>query len=359
MRYIATNSDAAISGEYGRRLVFYLSMEEYSASAMQDINEAFFLWQVPPTVIFGRNQVMEAEVNLPYCKENNVNLFRRKSGGGCVYSDDGNIMFSYVTDSTNVAETFDIYLDKLSKMLQSLGLDAYRSGRNDIMISGKKVSGNAFYKLPNRSIVHGTLLFNSDFEALQNAITPSSAKIGSKGVASVRQHVGNIKEFLEDLNPDEVSSKQYELATRCTDIKEFKKYVIEYFSEGDSPIIMTEKDIQGVEEIEKTYLDPNFLHGKKHQYDACFKKKLEGVGEFIVDLSLNGKEIQSIHVSGDYFPVVDLDDSINNTLDNELITRLKGVENAKENVEKALDGLDFGKYILNLTTEKFLSIIFN
>ena len=161
-----------------RLLVFYLAMEEYVPRILGQLpgpkgsHEAFFTWQVPPTVIFGRNQVMEAEINLEYCREHKVNLFRRKSGGGCVYADLGNIMISYITDSTDVAFNFDRYLQRLTLILRKAGLNAERSGRNDILVNGRKVSGNAFFHKPEASIVHGTMLYDSDFEALTSAITP-------------------------------------------------------------------------------------------------------------------------------------------------------------------------------------------
>ena len=94
------------------RLVFYLAMEEYIAKETS-LKEAFFLWQVPPTVIFGRNQVMEAEVNLSWCEENKVRVYRRKSGGGCVYSDEGNLMLSYISPSKHTQEVFQEFLEQL------------------------------------------------------------------------------------------------------------------------------------------------------------------------------------------------------------------------------------------------------
>ena len=160
-----------------RRLIFYLSMEEFAAREMD--GEAFFLWQVSPTVIFGRNQLMEAEVNVPFCREHGIKMFRRKSGGGCVYSDWGNIMVSYIVKGEDVTATFNTFLQRLASALRDIGVDATVSGRNDIQIGGRKVSGNAFYKVPGKSIVHGTLLFASDFERMQQAITPSAVKLQS------------------------------------------------------------------------------------------------------------------------------------------------------------------------------------
>jgi len=124
-----------------RRLSFYLAMEEYVARNL-DLEECFFMWQVHPTVIFGRNQLMENEVNLKYVREKGIEVYRRKSGGGCVYADLSNIMFCYITKDFNVGFTFDAYLRRVAHLLQQLGVPAVASGRNDILIHEKKVSGS-------------------------------------------------------------------------------------------------------------------------------------------------------------------------------------------------------------------------
>ena len=246
------------AGEQGRRLVFYLAMEEYLSQHLEELvghktapgapMEAFFIWQVPPTVIFGRNQVMEAEVNLPYCRGRGIATWRRKSGGGCVYADWGNVMCSYVTDATDVAFTFDRYLRRVALTLRRLGLDADRSGRNDILVGGRKVSGNAFFRKGDTSIIHGTMLFDSDFAELERAITPSTEKIASKGIASVRQRVTNVRAELEAVgHPMDLEAfKRFILADLCTD-----------------EVVLTEADMAGIEAIEEDYLDPDFIRGSK------------------------------------------------------------------------------------------------
>ena len=100
-----------------KRLTYYLAMEEYVARHM-DSDDYFFMWQVTPTVIFGRNQLIQNEVNLEYCQQHNINTFRRKSGGGCVYADMNNIMFSYITIDENVSLTFGKYIDMVATMLR-------------------------------------------------------------------------------------------------------------------------------------------------------------------------------------------------------------------------------------------------
>ena len=104
---------------------------------------------------------MENEINFDYVRSHRIEYYRRKSGGGCVYADFSNIMFSYITDDFNVSFTFDRYLQLIAHTLNKLGVKAVASGRNDITVDGKKVSGNAFYRTSGRSIVHGTMLFDT------------------------------------------------------------------------------------------------------------------------------------------------------------------------------------------------------
>ena len=144
-----------------------------------------FVWQTGPTVIYGRNQILENEVNLAYCKEHGVEIVHRKSGGGCVYSDMGNIMISCVSNHGEASIVFDRYLSQMTDLLCRLGVQAEKSGRNDILVNGKKVSGNAFRQLPNKSIVHGTLLYSTDFDALEQALLPPVEKLQRHGVESV------------------------------------------------------------------------------------------------------------------------------------------------------------------------------
>lgn len=218
-----------------RSLAFWLAMEEFVAKSVDE--EAFFVWRVAPTVIIGRNQVLEAEVNLDYCRRNGVKIVRRKSGGGCVYADRDNIMISYVSRRGDVAEIFERYLSALTSCLCSLGLKAEKSGRNDILVEGRKVSGNAFHQLPDRSIVHGTLLYNTDFDALEEAIRPPVEKLLRHGVASVRQRVGNLRDYLD---PAIVGS-----------IHALESHLVDYFSDGT--LSLSADDLCVIEEMASAY----------------------------------------------------------------------------------------------------------
>ena len=212
-----------------RSLAFYLAMEEYMAGTSSD--DVFFVWRVSPPVIIGRNQDLEAEVNLEYCRKNAVKVVRRKSGGGCVYSDKGNIMISCVSRRGEAADVFDRYLTSLTECLRSLGLKAEKSGRNDVLIEGRKISGNAFQQLPSRSIVHGTLLYDTDFSALEKAIRPPVEKLERHGIASVRQRVANLREYLG--GPDVAA------------VEEIEEYLTGWFCDGE--IVLDDNDVREIE----------------------------------------------------------------------------------------------------------------
>ena len=221
-------------------LAFYLAMEEFVARKIE--GEAFFVWRVWPTVIFGRNQVLENEVNLEYCRSHGVEIVQRKSGGGCVYSDKGNIMISYISERGVVSEVFDRYLSGLTECLRSLGLRAEKSGRNDILVDGRKVSGNAFHQLPDRSIVHGTLLYSTDLEALTEAIRPPVEKLERHGVQSVRQRVMNVADIVSQLPEPHDALKSVEA---------LESFIVEYFTNDE--ICLTDDDISSIEQLSEQY----------------------------------------------------------------------------------------------------------
>ena len=195
-----------------RQLPFYLAMEEYVARTLPPA-DYFFMWQVAPTVIFGRNQVIDNEVNVAYCHEHGINIFRRKSGGGCVYADRQNLMLSFVTPETNVGLAFNRYVGMLQLVLRKLGVEAVGTSHNDVLIDGCKVSGTASYHLPTASIVHGTLLYDTQMEHMLNAITPGPEKLEAKGIQSVRQRITLLKDHVT-LSLDEL--KDFIRQTLCT-----------------------------------------------------------------------------------------------------------------------------------------------
>lgn len=223
-----------------RHLSFYLAMEEYVARHFGDESDLFFMWQVRPSVIFGRHQVMENEVNLAYCREHGIEVYRRKSGGGCVYADRNNVMMSYVCTGDNVGFVFNRFINMLLLVLRKLGVEATGTSHNDVMIGDRKVSGTAFYQLPGRSIVHATMLYDTDMENMLGAITPSQEKLQKKGIQSVRQRITLLKDHIS------------------LDIESFKAFVRETLCQGE--LQLTADDVAAIEQLEQSYLSDDFIH---------------------------------------------------------------------------------------------------
>lgn len=237
-----------------KRLVWYLAAEEYFAKHIHTLQQGFgiglgevlFTWIVPPTVIFGRHQVMQNEVNLAYCAQNGIAMYRRKSGGGCVYADEGNLMISYISTSTHSEQVFQYYLDRMSDCLLQMGYAAVKSTHNDIMVGECKVSGNACFALPQATIVHGTMLYNVNFDTLQEAITPSQEKLAKHGVESVRQRVTNLRCVA---NGD------------CGEtIQDLAQKIQDYWC--NQIYTPTKEELQKIDEIEQEYLDPDFIQSR-------------------------------------------------------------------------------------------------
>lgn len=177
----------------GLPLTEYLQKEQ---DLVKEVKEpTLFTWIVSPTVIYGHHQSAEVEVNEAYCREHGIAVVQRKSGGGCVYADRGNLMLSFVTPNTHSEQVFADFLMLVAQALQAKGLQAVMTSHNDILVGDRKVSGWACYTCPTGTIVHGTMLYDVQLEVLTKAITPTKEKLAKHGVASVRQRVANIKEL--------------------------------------------------------------------------------------------------------------------------------------------------------------------
>lgn len=302
-------------------------MEEYVARNV-DERDCFFMWQVRPSVIFGRNQLIENEVNLDFCRRRGIMTYRRKSGGGCVYADMKNIMFSYVTDEDNVGFTFNRYINMVALVLTKLGVDARTTGRNDILIGDRKVSGNAFYRLPGRSIVHGTMLYDTDMENMVGSITPTGEKLLSKGVESVRQRIALLKDYV------------------TIGIEEFKDFVRQNLCDGVRTLTLD--DVQAIETLEREYLSPEFVYGNNPRYTVMHRRRIEGVGDMEARVELKNGIVKDLNLVGDYFLTGDLDGQI--------VARLRGVPLKREALMEALPER-VEDVIMNLSRDSLVSLL--
>lgn len=163
-----------------------------------------FLWQNDKTVVIGHNQDMEAEVNLEALQNIGGQCVRRKSGGGAVYHDMGNLNFTFLAKRHNYDEPrqTQIILDAI----RSLGLNAEKTGRNDLLIDGKKFSGHSYYKEKDACFHNGTILVNTDFFVLEKVLTPSKEKLDSHGIKSVRSRVVNLQSLNPSITIDKVKT---------------------------------------------------------------------------------------------------------------------------------------------------------
>ncbi len=221
-----------------RSLAFYLALEEYVAR-QKDESDSFFMWQVKPSVIFGRNQVVENEVNVDYCRAHGISMYRRKSGGGCVYADMDNLMLSYISAGENVNFAFNRFINMVLLVLRKMGIEATGTSHNDVLIGGHKVCGTACYHVGGKSIVHSTMLYDTNMEHMLNAITPSREKLRKKGIESVRQRITLLKDYTT------MSLDQIKLLIRDTLCSDERR--------------LTASEVVDVERLERSYLDNEFV----------------------------------------------------------------------------------------------------
>ncbi len=267
---------------------FCLAAEEYLLKNFDD--DIFMLWQSNDTVVVGKHQNALGEINYQFVRENNITVARRISGGGTVFHDAGNVNFSFIKNVKSPAEiSFKQFTQPVVEALAKLGVKATTSGRNDLLIEGKKISGNAEHIFKKRVLHHGTLLYNSDLTNLGKAIKVIPGKYKSKAVQSNRSEVANISPFLKS-----------ELKT-----ENFIQFLIEVQLEkkGNTFYELDETDIQKIDilvnEKFKTR-DWNFGYSPKY----LFKNKVEIDGKIIL-IELNTKRgiIEECKISGDFFSV--------------------------------------------------------
>lgn len=181
-----------------------ISTEKYLLDNVPPNSCVLYLWQNSNTVVIGRNQNAWAECRTTLLEEEKGHLARRLSGGGAVFHDLGNLNFTFLVNQ----EDYDLnkQLSVIEKACSYAGIHVERSGRNDLLANGHKFSGNAFYHAQGKAYHHGTLLVNANMEKLSRYLTPPKAKLESKGVASVRSRVINLKDLAPELTCGKLSS---------------------------------------------------------------------------------------------------------------------------------------------------------
>ncbi len=182
---------------------FNLATEDYIFREMDTSHHILFLWRNSDTVVIGRYQNPWAECDLEAMERDGVKLARRQSGGGAVFQDLGNTCFTFMSSR----ETYDKSRNNeiITRAIGRFGIEAYASGRNDILVEERKISGSAFKLAPDRAFHHGTLLINEDLSKVPRYLTPDKEKLESKGIKSVKSRVANLSEFNNDIDHESLS----------------------------------------------------------------------------------------------------------------------------------------------------------
>lgn len=270
--YISNSNDPA----------FNLAFEEYLVNSISKTDEVLYLWQNQNTVVIGRNQNPWKECNWKRLYSDGGKMVRRLSGGGAVFHDLGNLNFTFITkdDENKVEENIGVIIEAL----KSLGIDAYFSGKNDILVDGNKISGNAYFSENEILCHHGTLLIDADITKLSNYLKVSELKLKSKGIDSVKSRVINIKEINCDLTVDI-------LIDTLTD-----KFNDELNS--DEIYFIDENSESHLSELINKYNSWEWNFGSSPQFDIELRNRFEW-GEVDINLIVEDGVIEDIKVYSD------------------------------------------------------------
>lgn len=317
---------------------FNMALDEYVVSSLDPSEDYFYFYQNKPAVIIGRNQNTIEEVNREYVNENNIIVVRRMSGGGAVYHDLGNVNFSFVVDyKPEDFNNIERFAKAIVKALEKLGINAEFSGRNDITIDGKKISGNAQYITKGRILHHGTLLFDSDLTVLSKALNVKPEKILSKGVKSVKSRVTNIKEYLKD----DISIPTFK--------EMLLKYVFEVEGSELNEYILTPEDMKNITKLrDEKYATWEWNFGNAPEFDLVRSHRFDG-GEIQVRMNVRDGIITDIKFFGDFMSVRDI---------SEVEKQLKGQKLKNDAIKAALSKLNLKDYFGSISLEEIASLFY-
>ncbi|MBF2397904.1 lipoate protein ligase LplA2 [Listeria marthii] len=315
---------------------YNFAMEEYALRSLDENETYFMFYRMRPTIIVGKNQNTLEEINHKFVQDNNIDVLRRLSGGGAVYNDEGNISFSMITkDDGNSFQNFAKFTEPVIRALQKLGVNAKLSGRNDIEVDGKKISGNAQFATKGRLYSHGTLLFDVDLSMLEKALQVDPEKYLSKGVKSVRSRVTTIRENLAS----------------DMDILDFKQILLEsIFETTEIPrYTFTEADKQGIEKLRvERYRNWDWTYGKSPKATIKRKKRFPA-GTIEFQLALQKGQVKEAMIYGDFFGTEDVA---------ELAEKLIGCRFERGEMDKAWMDVDTKAYFGNIEKEAVLAMLF-
>jgi len=291
------------------------------------------VWRNRPGVYVGRHQNTFDEIDEEYVEAQGFEVFRRLSGGGTIFHDEYNVYYSFIFPNTRtVTDNFAYFNTMIVDFLQSIGVEAQRSGRNDILVHGRKISGSAEHYSGDNVVHHGSLLFATDILHMAPALTPNKQKFTSKAITSVAQRVDNIIQHV-DLN-----------------VEEFTQALIQYFVDtfGGTFDAITKQEHESTVDMIRDYYgtfewnygkSPEFTHTKEMKYPF-------GIVE--VKLSVKGGIIKEMKIVGDFFHTQDL---------SKIEQHFIGVRYQKNVLDDMIQSIDVSSIIVGATADDLLQLL--
>ena len=315
--------------------VYYnMAFDEYALEQLPLDEPLFYLWQNRAAVIIGLNQDIHAEVDLDYAREHDIAVARRITGGGAVYHDLGNLNYTIVGRSTDMERDYPEYARHMLKALQALGLQAELSGRNDILVDGRKVSGYAKRVYKDRLMVHGTLMYDVDIDRLTRVLTPPTEKLESKGIASVKSRVLNLRDHLPQF----------------ADIGALTEALERHLSRQyqDAEYHLTEVQLAEVRTIAATkFATPEWLYGRSPSNVVACTRHLP-CGNVTVHMDIKHGLIAQCSIMGDFLgnvPIADIE------------SLLQGCLYERTALEQRLAGITIQDYLDHTDTTTFVNLL--
>lgn len=321
-----------------------LATEEYLMNS-EEMPLPFILFYIEkPCIIVGRNQNTVEEINQQYCEEHGVTVTRRLSGGGAMYQDLGNLCFSFVVPAKD--QRFGDFRQLVQPVVDALhdmgATSAEVTGRNDIVIDGRKFSGNAMYSRHDKTFSHGTLMYDVDTSALANALHVSKDKIASKGIKSVRSRVTNIRRYLapafQQLTTAEFRDELIKRIWHVPTMKQAQQYEYQ----------LTAGDQQAIKQLVKDrYANWDWVFGKSPQFSVK-KRRHFGAGTIDARYQVQEGKITAVHLYGDFFGTGDV---------NDLAHALVGIPYTPDEIADVLRKFDLQRYFLGIPNDQVINLL--
>ncbi len=317
---------------------FNLASEEYFLKNFDE--DIFFLYINSPSIICGKHQNALGEIDFGYTQQKSITVFRRLSGGGTVYHDLGNINFCFITnESKGELVNFEKYLIYITRFLGTKNIESSIGKRHELLVDGKKISGNASHVYKNRVMHHGTLLFDSELDVLNNCLKTEPLKYTDKAVKSVRSEVTNILPYLKE----SVSTVEFS--------KELFTWLQTEFSDANRYEITTTDELKINEILESKFSTWKWIYGYSPQY--IFEKTIQLDGGLQLGIRMNIQKgiITEIEVTS-YAHETD-------NLANQLQATMKEALHSKREIENKIDQLSNQiNTAVELNKEKLLQLFF-